>query len=213
MRSLSTVFLIAANLIPVIGVVFLGWSLFAVMFFYWSENIVIGFYNVLKMAKAEKVDPLERGIKINSFGKVSYSNKKSSYILFFLFHYFFFMIGHGVFVFSFFGPPDIPIVGLIAGLASLFISHGISYFENFIAKEEYKRVSPGKLFAQPYKRVMVMHLTIVLSGFAVKSLGMPLFSILLLTVLKIIVDLGSHALEHKKFSREPGTSDLPQQAT
>jgi hypothetical protein len=198
LSNFSVASLIITNFIPFFGVIFLGWSLFAVLFFYWSENIVIGFYNVLKMTRVAKFYSSSVVGEANS-AKTPLNIMGAFFILFFIFHYGGFTLGHGVFVFAVFGPPDISILTIVIGIISLFISHGISYYENFINKEEYKKISPTYLFTQPYRRIMVMHVTIVLSGFAVKVLKLPLISILLLVVLKIVIDLNSHKQEHKKF--------------
>ena len=40
---------IALNLIPVIGVLFWGWSAFALIFLYWLENLVVGVRTLLSM--------------------------------------------------------------------------------------------------------------------------------------------------------------------
>ena len=42
--------LVAANAIPLYGVAFAGWDAFSIVLLYWAENLIIGFYNVLKMA-------------------------------------------------------------------------------------------------------------------------------------------------------------------
>jgi len=42
-----------ANLVPLFGVLALGWNVTPIMIFYWSENLVVGFYNVLKMRRAQ----------------------------------------------------------------------------------------------------------------------------------------------------------------
>jgi hypothetical protein len=42
--------LLAANAIPLFGVVFLGWDAFHIVLLYWAENIVIGF-NALRQKK------------------------------------------------------------------------------------------------------------------------------------------------------------------
>jgi hypothetical protein len=44
--------LIAANLVPIYGVVFLGWEVFPLLLLFWLENLIIGMYNVLKMMLA-----------------------------------------------------------------------------------------------------------------------------------------------------------------
>lgn len=200
MKRLSIILLIVANFVPILGVIFLSWNLFAILFLYWAENIVVGIYNILKMLKAEQVDEKEKGIRLIRGSKVTYSNKKSSFIMFFLFHYGLFTIGHGVFVFTLFGPSNIPLSTLFIGILSLFVSHGISYLVNFIGKEEYRRVSPGRLFGQPYKRIIIMHITVLFGGFVAKSLGSPLSALLILVLLKTVIDIASHVIEHKNFS-------------
>ena len=39
---LTVVFLVAVNLIPLFGVLFLGWGLFPIMVLYWLENGIVG---------------------------------------------------------------------------------------------------------------------------------------------------------------------------
>jgi len=45
----STVVLVAANLLPLLGVLLWGWSTFSVVVLYWLENLMVGFINILKM--------------------------------------------------------------------------------------------------------------------------------------------------------------------
>ena len=45
--------LIVANLIPLVGVLFLGWSVWQILIIYWLENGIVGLFNILKMQKAE----------------------------------------------------------------------------------------------------------------------------------------------------------------
>jgi hypothetical protein len=45
----SAALLLAANAIPVIGVLFLGWSLITILVLYWLENGIVGFWNILKI--------------------------------------------------------------------------------------------------------------------------------------------------------------------
>ena len=49
----ALVALVLANLIPLAGVLFLGWSVWQILIIYWLENGIVGFFNVLKMRKAE----------------------------------------------------------------------------------------------------------------------------------------------------------------
>lgn len=45
--------MLLANLMPLAGVLFLGWEPGALLFVYWLESAVVGFFNVIKMAQAE----------------------------------------------------------------------------------------------------------------------------------------------------------------
>lgn len=50
--SRSAILLIAANAIPLVGVLFFGWSLLTILVLYWLENGIVGFWNIPKIALA-----------------------------------------------------------------------------------------------------------------------------------------------------------------
>jgi hypothetical protein len=87
---LSTASLVVANLIPLAGVLFWGWDMFAVMFLFWAENVVIGGFNILRMAMCQPDEPVMWGLKLFM-------------IPFFAVHYGGFCLGHGIFVVALFG--------------------------------------------------------------------------------------------------------------
>lgn len=78
--------LVAANLVPLFGVAFLGWRLYDVMLIYWLENGVIGAFTALRMATATE----ERASAL-------------AFVPFFTVHYGLFWLVHGVFVVTLFG--------------------------------------------------------------------------------------------------------------
>jgi hypothetical protein len=49
----SAIVLVIANAIPIIGVLFFGWSLITILVLYWLENGIVGFWNVPKIALAQ----------------------------------------------------------------------------------------------------------------------------------------------------------------
>ena len=51
--SRSAILLILANLIPLVGVVLFGWSLWTILVLYWVENGIVGFWNVPKLLLAQ----------------------------------------------------------------------------------------------------------------------------------------------------------------
>ena len=49
----SAIALLIANAIPIVGVLFFGWSLITILVLYWIENGIVGFWNVPKIALAQ----------------------------------------------------------------------------------------------------------------------------------------------------------------
>ena len=49
----SAVALVIANAIPLVGVLFFGWSLITILVLYWIENGIVGFWNIPKIALAQ----------------------------------------------------------------------------------------------------------------------------------------------------------------
>ena len=83
-------------------------------------------------------------------------------------------------------------------ILALFLSHGISFFYNFLLKGEYATAKPQQLMGAPYGRVVVMHIAILGGGFLTMAMGSPAALLLLLVVLKTIVDINLHLRSHKK---------------
>jgi hypothetical protein len=195
----SSLALIVANLVPLAGVLGLDWNVSWIMLFYWSENLVIGFFNVLKMRRAE--GPVgDSRMTLNDRPVVE--NSRRSLIFFFMVHYGGFTFCHGIFVVAMFGANlrGSPMqFGM--GLLTLLLSHGVSYRRNFIGRGEYKQVSFATLFWQPYGRVVIMHLTILVGGAWAQSKGSPVYGLLVLIALKTMIDLAAHWIEHRKFQK------------
>jgi hypothetical protein len=49
----SAIVLVLANVIPIVGVLFFGWSLITILVLYWLENGIVGFWNVPRIALAQ----------------------------------------------------------------------------------------------------------------------------------------------------------------
>jgi hypothetical protein len=69
---------------------------------------------------------------------------------------------------------------------------------NYLAGGEFRNASLPQLMARPYARVMVLHVTILVGGFAAKAAGAPVLALLLLIVLKTAIDLRAHLAERQK---------------
>jgi hypothetical protein len=132
----SAYVLIAANALPLFGVLFLGWDTFSIVALYWSENVIIGAINVLKMITcnpdmaaiyAFKFDKGSRtdGDLADKYASTAraalFSNQASKFFLipFFIVHYGLFCLVHGVFVFVLFGHESLGSVGFFGPLTDI----------------------------------------------------------------------------------------------
>jgi hypothetical protein len=194
MKKYSLYILILVNLVPVFGVLFLHWSLFSVMFFYWLESVVVGLYNIPKLLMARETT--NNGNK--KMHPTSQAKGRLAVVGFFLVHYGLFMLGHGVFVFALFGPPDLSVQTILIGFGSLAVSHGVSFFLNYIGHKEYEKTSVAQQMFAPYRRVIVMHVTIIVGGFVVSLFGAPVLALVFMMFLKIAIDAAAHVSEHKR---------------
>ncbi|MCR9141114.1 MAG: DUF6498-containing protein [bacterium] len=96
------------------------------------------------------------------------------------------------------------------GVAGLIGSHGVSFFVHFIRGREYYATGVMDLFAKPYGRIILMHLTIILGAFALVGFSQMFPGQAITTLagvwvmLKIIVDLRAHQKEYQKTHQKSG---------
>lgn len=198
--SFSSLALIAANLVPLAGSILLDWSVFLIIFLFWTENLIIGIFNIVKISLAQ--------------GRESTRAAKLFAAPFFLIHYGGFCAGHGVFVLSVFGKwanVDLKnfhnfVQGLfieekaVYAVAALFLSHGLSLIYNYVLKGEYRQATVNKVMMAPYSRIVVLHLTIIFGALLVSLLKAPQAGLALLVVLKTAIDLSAHLKERSRFA-------------
>jgi len=77
------------------------------------------------------------------------------------------------------------------------VSHGISFVQNFLIKEEFRHATTEQLMQQPYKRIVLLHVAIIAGGFGVIALGSPLPLLVLIVIGKIALDIHFHRREHR----------------
>ena len=161
------------------------------MFCFWLESAVVGFLNIFKMV-----------IVANILSIIM--------VPFFVIHYGGFMSGHLVFIFALFSPDEMSFSGFFPpadlltsqimnvwpAFLGICVSHGISFFYNFIGKKEFRRSTPEKQMMAPYRRIILMHVTIIFGGWLILALGAPVLALVLLIVLKIVSDVRAHHKEH-----------------
>lgn len=197
--SPSALALIAANLVPLFGVLSWGWRVDDVLLLFWFESAVVGLFNVGKL------------LVIGGWTAVPVCG-------FFAVHYGGFMAGHLVFILSFlpgseaaFFPDSDWLWQTLAvfwpAVLAMLGSHGFSFIDNFLRRQEYRGRTIARQMMDPYARIMVMHASVLFGGFMVAGTGQALPALVLLVVLKAAVDLRFHLRAHRPQSGAggPGT--------
>ncbi len=193
------------NLIPAVCVLLFGWSVFALMILYWLENLVVGVFNLLKMA----VEGGARGVP----GIVA----AAFACPFFAFHYGMFCTIHGVFVWSIFSQDAnvMPLDGLNPfdlfqrsidyargdgdvwlNLLALSAVHLVQFIE-WLWRGRWTEADPTEQMVKPYGRIAVLHLTILGGAVPVLLMGQPALAVCLLAVVKTVVEVAGAARKPK----------------
>lgn len=210
-RGIDSALAVGAAVIVAYGVLVLEWSVFIVIALFWFENVVIGVLNVAKM--------LISGARIGALGLIG----AMALGAFFTLHYGMFTVAHGVFVVALFGKSELggSANGLFAPLGQM-LDYLLSDREGWIAavsiallqtaafsrwwsatrEQTAPAILPHLMFA-PYGRIVVLHITVIVSGILVGMLKQPVLGALLLVALKLAFDLGAVSMFTGKRPSQP----------
>jgi hypothetical protein len=183
--------LIALNALPIYGVFNWGWQSFDLIFLYWLENLIIGLFTLLRML----VRPYRHGVDLVM---------PLFLAPFFTLHYGLFCLGHGSFVFSLFAEGRFESRGMTGVLHHiwpvlqdnhlLWAAICLLLLQLFDWSRQVVRKGLGfdsvrQLMVAPYRRIVVLHITIIASGFALGALEEPLAGLIILVLLKTAFDI------------------------
>jgi len=197
----EAVWIVLWNVIPVTGVLFFGWNAFSLLIFYWIENVVIGAFNALKLTVLCGAHG-RKGILAGAF-----------LVPFFCFHYGLFCYVHGVFLLAMLmiggmAPPDVsggfdpsnllPTIwahvqadeDLRLSVLALVAAQALAFLFLWLLSGKWRDTHPMIQMFEPYGRIIVMHLTIIIVTFPVMLLGEFAFAVLALALLKCGLELG-----------------------
>jgi len=189
----STLLLIAANLVPIFGVLFFEWDLGATMILYWAETAIILVYSIVKNVVANGVAGAILSIFVTAHASA-------------------FMVMHFLFIWVIFVEPTSSdsalanpssaivfayLAALWPALLALFISHGYSLKTNFL--DTHDSQDDKEQQSEPfYSRIFMMHLTLIIGGGLSFILGQGYLALCLLILMKIVVDVRAHINHHTK---------------
>ena len=168
-------FLIAANLIPVVGALFFDWNAKEIFLVYCLETIIIGILNLVKMGIVTAVRKKDKWYNNNSYTMQS----GLFFMFFFLIHYGLFVaVQMGIFfgvsgmgdgtdltLFSFFYKwPELLTNDSVIMLTAFGIGYGFKMIYEFIRSGDYKTTPLMVIMFQPYGRIFIQQFTVILGS-------------------------------------------------
>lgn len=222
----SVISIVAVNLMPLAGVIFYDWDPFALLFIYWIQTGIIGYFSFLKIKKVCENEPPERSIRVMAFAVRKSRRAKptqeiirdykgillfgmiSSMVLLILFTGYASKksINWDILYYSF---PAVwaSIHGsfwvITLGSFSFFINHGYSYFSNFLGKKEYLHSNLEEQLTFPIERVGSIWAAIFIAITVLGFIPHLLTVIISLVFCKIMLDVYAHIKEHGRFVLPP----------
>ena len=192
-RTARYLALVLSNLVPVAGVIFLGWDVGQIVVLYWFENIIIGVFTLPRILSAKGG---EQGGGVNGNGALGSG-------CFFVLHYGLFCVGHGVFTLVLLGkisPVDVGAAdsgggtGFVWALLVLVLLHAIAFVRDWVMAGRWRTATPTREMFRPYGRIMVLHTTVLLGVWGMSQLSAPTWTILVLCVTKGVMELAMEVI-------------------
>ncbi len=209
----STKLLVFSNIITIIFALLEGWNLNNVLWVYWFQSVIIGYFNYKRILKLENFTTENFTIDNQPVSPTEKSKKQVAD--FFLMHYGFFHLIYFIFLVGISSSSfnnylgfslAIGTLSFIASIFTFYYNHKTSFETNY--QEDLRgKVNIGTLMFMPYARIIPMHLIIIFAGnftssninIYLNSITVPIFSTLTMLFflsLKTIADVIMHKVEH-----------------
>tara|TARA_R110002167_G_scaffold14430_11_gene58672 strand:- start:5431 stop:6147 length:717 start_codon:yes stop_codon:yes gene_type:complete len=190
-RAFRLLFIVLANLIPIGGVILLGWDGGEILILYWVENLIIGMLTLPRVIAA-------RG-HVHQTG-LQEKHPSVGVGCFFVVHYGIFCLVHGVFTLiiasEFFlrshepGAVDPPFDG--AFLWAVLALAGLNLFalwRDWWVPRAWRNTDPISEMFRPYGRIFVLHFAVLGGAWAMQKYNAPEGAILILCLAKAGLEL------------------------
>jgi hypothetical protein len=188
------IFLIVANLFPLLGVLTLGYDAGVVLLIYWTECCIVGMYHLFKiwLALDRNNNAALQKLALTGLYLLNYGVFLAAYL--------------GIIIFMF--KSDLmtnfwnEISSISFAILFLLLSHGISFFVNYIARDEFEKEKSNLLIGSSYSRVLIMNVIFLVGAFLTFLYGDNILLLSSFILLKIIFDIRAYFLERQKFGSE-----------
>ena len=207
--------LVLANLTPAAGVMFFGWDARYLLLLYWLENLVVGGWTLVRMLHTGSWRALPQA----AFFSFHYSFFCAGHGMFIIALAAGSVEADAVADSGEDGFPLLIPLHLLAGclawvktevpgllglpLLAFVISHGVSAaYHHFIGREDAAR-DAGDIMFDPYRRIVALHIAIVLGAVVILETGAgdAAPALMLLVAIKTAFDVHQHRAVHRKRRR------------
>jgi len=182
---------IGANLFSLALALVMGWDPKLLLFLFWMENVIIGLWQLPRFLLADAKSLAEALFKAG----------------FFTVHYGLFTFIHGSLLFELFLKQTLDMQtletlvfstsGITLALLGMLLSHGIQFFNDLLTGVT-GNTSTAKVMMEPYSRIVIMHLVLLASAFLLSLLPHPVIGVILLSAIKILMDIYNERKIEKK---------------
>jgi len=189
----STTVLVLSNIATILFAVVQQWDVSVVMWIYWGQSVIIGYFNVRRMLALKQFST--ENFRINNRPAEPTRKTQRQTAFFFAVHYGFFHFAYLVFLFAENSiDSGIASAGVAACVLIFFFNHRYSYGYNR-ERDAARKPNLGFIMFFPYVRIIPMH-TMILAGshFAGDSTA----RLVMFLVLKTLADMAMHVIEHSR---------------
>jgi hypothetical protein len=204
--KITIISLAVSNVFLMVMALLFDWRTYDMVFIFWCENVVIGFYTAIKLPACQMVSPEN----LNHFPVPARFIRyiiSPAFLLFMLI----FSALHLAMIHMMFYPevesyaeahksfafPEINRMALWSALIALMISHGVSFLLHFVREKEYLKIRMDEMFLIPFKRLLVVHVVVLALGIGLGIFeGNSTLMVILFFTGKLWVDYKRHTNEH-----------------
>jgi len=205
LRDRSVIALILSNLMVIAWALYERWDILIIMWIYWSQSVIIGFFWFLRMLSHRNLYSKSLINPDGSATRLNISDRIGQGALFLL-HYGTYHFGYAVFLTADLlkRRTEIFPVRMFIFLAGIFFANQLWSFVGGVRADRFTEANVRKFVLFPYIRVAPMHFTLIIGGFLTPRRAGGMWVLLFFLILKTLADVNAHVQQKKGFGEKYG---------